>query len=102
MVLTTTAAAVIGNFVFRGTALAQPAHLVVMGLIISVGGILGDLTLSSVKRDVGIKDMGATIPGHGGLLDRFNSVLLVAPAVFHYVRYLRGIGEGLEGRVFTD
>lgn len=101
VVLTTSAAALIAHFVFRGSPLDQPAHLIVLGLIISVGGILGDLVLSSVKRDVGIKDMGAAIPGHGGLLDRFNSVLLVAPGIFHYVRYLRGIAEGQEGRIFS-
>jgi phosphatidate cytidylyltransferase len=101
LILTTSLAAGIGYFVFRGSPLARPAHLVALGLIISVGGMLGDLMLSSVKRDVGIKDMGAAIPGHGGLLDRFNSVLLVAPAVFHYVRYFRGIGEGQEARIFT-
>jgi phosphatidate cytidylyltransferase len=101
VVLTTSATALIGHFVFRGSALDRPVHLVALGLIVSVGGILGDLMLSSVKRDVGIKDMGAVIPGHGGILDRFNSVLLVAPAVFHYVHYFRGIAQGQEARVFT-
>ena len=48
---------------------------------------------------VGIKDMGATIPGHGGILDRFISMLLVAPAVFHYVRYLNGIAVGQPERI---
>jgi phosphatidate cytidylyltransferase len=101
VVLTTAATAWIACFVFRGSPLTQPAHLAVLGLVVSVGGILGDLMLSSVKRDVGIKDMGATIPGHGGVLDRFNSVLLVAPAVFHYVRYFRGIAGGQEARIFS-
>ncbi|HZN69944.1 MAG TPA: phosphatidate cytidylyltransferase [Tepidisphaeraceae bacterium] len=101
LALTTTLVAVLGHFVFRGSPLDDPVHLIVLGLIVSVGGQLGDLMLSSVKRDVGIKDMAATIPGHGGFLDRANSLLLASPAVFHYVRYLRGIAEGQEARIIT-
>ena len=94
LALTTLLVALLAPHVFRGSPLAHPVHGVVIGLLISVGGQLGDLVLSSVKRDVGIKDMGNLIPGHGGLLDRFDSLLLVAPAVFHYVQYFRGVGEG--------
>ena len=101
LVLTTTLVAILGHFVFRGSPLDRPVHLVVLGLIVSVGGQLGDLMLSSVKRDVGIKDMAATIPGPGGCLDRANSLLLAAPAVFHYVRYVRGVAEGQEARIFS-
>ena len=60
-------------------------------MIVSFAGQAGDLMLSSIKRDLGIKDMGVVIPGHGGLLDRFNSLLLVAPATFHYVNYYVGL-----------
>lgn len=102
LVLTTALAAVIGHFVFRGTALDSWPLLVLLGLIISVVGQLGDLTLSSIKRDLGIKDMAATIPGHGGVLDRFNSVLLVAPAVFHLAHYvLPAVGYGQAQRIIT-
>jgi phosphatidate cytidylyltransferase len=63
-----------------------------LGVLVGAGAQLGDLMLSSIKRDLGIKDMGAAIPGHGGVLDRANSLLLVAPAAFHYLHYLVGIG----------
>ncbi len=87
---------------FRGTALDSPVLLVGLGVIVSVAGQAGDLMLSSIKRDLGIKDMGTVIPGHGGLLDRFNSLLLVAPAVFHYVNYYVGFGLDQPTRLITE
>ena len=78
--------------IFAGTPLAQWYCLLGLGVIVSLAGQAGDLMLSSIKRDLGIKDMGVTIPGHGGLLDRFNSLLLVAPAAFHYINYIAGFG----------
>ena len=68
----------------------QPYHyliLAVMGGIASVLGILGDLFASAVKRQVGIKDYGTIFPGHGGILDRFDSVMFVAPFVSIAVRF---------------
>jgi len=91
-VLTTALFAAVGASVFAGTVLATPVHLLTMGALLSFTGQLGDLVISSVKRDIGIKDMGATIPGHGGLLDRFDSLLFVGPALFHYVNYFVGVG----------
>ena len=58
-----------------------------MGAIASVLGILGDLFASAVKRQVGIKDYGTIFPGHGGILDRFDSVMFIAPFVSIAVRY---------------
>lgn len=101
LVLTGTLAAVVGHFVFLGGPMDSPLLLAGMGLIISVAGQLGDLMLSSIKRDLGIKDMGSAIPGHGGILDRFDSMILVAPAVFHYVGYIRGLGDGQVQRIIT-
>jgi phosphatidate cytidylyltransferase len=101
LVLTGTLAAVIGHFVFLGGPMDSPLLLLGLGLIISVAGQLGDLMLSSIKRDLGIKDMGRVIPGHGGILDRFDSLILVAPAVFHYVGYFRGVGDTQVQRIIT-
>jgi phosphatidate cytidylyltransferase len=56
-----------------------------MGLVVVVTGTLGDLVESMLKRSLGIKDSGKILPGHGGMLDRFDAVLLSAPFVFVYL-----------------
>jgi len=69
-----------------------PGLLVLTGLIVGIGGQLGDLVISYIKRDIGIKDMGTTIRGHGGILDRVDSMIFVAPIFFHTVRWFDGAG----------
>jgi phosphatidate cytidylyltransferase len=64
------------------------------GVIIGVGGQIGDLTMANVKRNVGIKDFGTLLPGHGGVLDRVNSLMLVAPVFFHFMGYFFGSFPG--------
>ena len=83
------------------TRIQELRYLALFGALISVVGQLGDLMLSAIKRDIGIKDMGAVIPGHGGLLDRFDSLILVAPAAFHYANYLAGIGLDRPIKIFS-
>jgi phosphatidate cytidylyltransferase len=101
LALTTPLVAVGFHFIYPNEPLDRPLWLGLLGLLVSVLGQLGDLVLSSVKRDLGLKDIGATIPGHGGLLDRFDSLLLVAPAVFHYVGYFMGFGLDQPTRILS-
>jgi phosphatidate cytidylyltransferase len=59
-----------------------------LGVIVAVLAPLGDLVESMVKRELGIKDSGTLLPGHGGMLDRLDAILFCAPAVFLYLRFI--------------
>jgi phosphatidate cytidylyltransferase len=102
LVLTTALVAGLGHVVFRDTAVDRLGPLLGLGVLVSVVGQLGALMLSSIKRDVHVKDIGAAIPGHGGLLDRFDSLVLVPPAVYHYLSLFLGpLGAGQAERILT-
>ena len=60
------------------------------GLIIAIGGFFGDITMSAVKRDAGVKDSGVMLPGMGGVLDRVDSLTFTAPLFFYFVYFLCG------------
>jgi phosphatidate cytidylyltransferase len=65
------------------------SHALLLGLVVAVIAPMGDLCESMVKRDLDLKDSGSVIPGHGGLLDRFDAILFVLPATYYLAVYLR-------------
>ena len=101
LVLVTPLVAWLAHGIFAGTPMDRSWLLLSLGALVSVAAQAGDLMLSSIKRDLGIKDMGVALPGHGGILDRYNSLLLVAPASFHLIGYYVGFGLDQPVRLMT-
>lgn len=81
-VIVSTIAAVIAHFTFFPTF--PLLHAVIAGVILSVSGVIGDLAESMWKRSAAVKDSGSLLPGHGGFLDRFDSILFTAPILYCY------------------
>lgn len=101
LVTVTTLGLFLWPMVFTTGSLNAWPHALALGLIVALCAQLGDLLTGSIKRDIGIKDMGTLLPGHGGVLDRCNSLLLAAPAVYHYMLFFRGVGGDMPVRLFT-
>jgi phosphatidate cytidylyltransferase len=82
-------ATLLGTALWWATPFA-PWQAAMMSLVITLMGFAGGLTMSAIKRDRGVKDFGALIPGHGGVLDRIDSLCFAAPVFFHLTRYFFG------------
>jgi phosphatidate cytidylyltransferase len=83
-------ASIVGILVARATIAPYLTYPNAIGLALaaSVIGQIGDLSESMIKRDVKIKDSSRTIPGHGGVLDRFDSLLFTAPLIYYFLKYV--------------
>lgn len=81
-------AAIVGAVLFGWPGGLPPGHCLIIGCICGVIGQLGDLSKSTFKREVGIKDFGSLFPGHGGVLDRFDSLLFSLPLCYYYLHWV--------------
>lgn len=80
------ASALAGTVLLPALDLYGPLHGLAVGALVGVVGPLGDLVESAFKRDAGVKDSSGLVPGHGGILDRFDAALFTVPAFYYYLR----------------
>jgi phosphatidate cytidylyltransferase len=79
-------ATLIGTALWWATPFS-PLQAAAMSLLIALMGFAGGLTMSAIKRDRGVKDYGTLVSGHGGMMDRIDSLCFAAPVFFHLTRY---------------
>jgi phosphatidate cytidylyltransferase len=83
-VLTTTAL----GFALKFLTPCNNSQIILISFLTAIAGFIGDVIISSVKRDLHLKDTSTAIPGHGGVLDRIDSLVVAAPVFFHLVYFL--------------
>jgi phosphatidate cytidylyltransferase len=72
----------------------QPWQAALAGLVVAIMGFAGGMTMSAIKRDRGVKDYGTLVVGHGGVLDRIDSMCFAAPVFYHITLLVTGAGAG--------
>ena len=85
------ATATLAGFLLRRLTPFDAAEAAAMSLVIALAGVAGGLAMSAIKRDSGVKDYGVLLAGHGGVLDRLDSLCFAAPVFFHLTRYFFAI-----------
>ncbi len=82
-------ACIASYFISRYSYTLQFTYWLILAIIVSVFGTIGDLIESKFKRQAGVKDSGVIMPGHGGLLDRLDSIIFAAPFIYLFLRILK-------------
>jgi phosphatidate cytidylyltransferase len=70
----------------------EPWQAAIAGFVVAIMGFAGGMTMSAIKRDRGVKDYGTLVVGHGGVLDRIDSICFAAPVFYHMTQLIAGIG----------